>query len=124
MYGDGVKIGEGNGQWFNSQVYTFPGNTKVIAIEGVNGGGPAGIVGSFSNGLVTDATSWRCSNQLITGWNTAEFDDSSWAPAVVVPHDHTVSQLSGPKIDPAANWIWTANVQRDLTVYCRAKIGK
>lgn len=120
IFADGVQVGKDNGKWFMSKIYKFPATTQVIAIEGVNGGGPAGIIGSFSSGLVTDE-SWRCSNKLAPNWNKADFDDSSWPGAVPVSRK---DNLKGPKIAKEAKWIWTGDIAGDLKVYCRAQLGR
>ena len=121
VYGDGIEIGKGNGLWLTSQRYNFSRTTKVVAIKGVNFGGLAGIIGSFSNRLLTDGASWRCTNKLVTGWNTAGFDDSSWPAAVVESHPAIVH---GPKVAAGAKWIWTDSVANDMIIYCRAEMGK
>lgn len=121
VYADGIKVAEDNGKWETTQVVTFPITTKVIAIKGINlyPGSPYGIIGSFSNGLVTNDMWWRCSNTLVPGWNTADLDDSSWAKAVVLAR---TDEPMGPKVAKAAEWIWTDN-DDDNTVYCRASLG-
>ena len=123
LYADGVKVGKDNNRWDRSTAYVIPETTKLVAIEGVNTGGPGGIVGSFSTGLVT-GESWRCYNRFVSNWNSPEFDDRSWPRAVVVSHPRQPSKLHGPKISERAEWIWTNNVARDMRVYCRAQLGK
>jgi hypothetical protein len=118
LYADGAQVGNDNGKWFMSKLYKFPATTKVVAIHGINGGGPAGIIGSFSTGLVTDA-SWRCSNKLIPEWQSPDFDDSKW-PSAVVFRRAAVSR--GPKIASQAKWIWTST-HNDWNVYCRSVLG-
>jgi hypothetical protein len=119
LFADGVQIGKDNGKWFMSKIYKIPTTTKVVAIHGHNGGGPAGIIGSFSTGLVTDA-SWRCSNKFVSEWTSPDFDDSKW-PAAVVFQMGTV--IRGPKIASEAKWIWTST-HRDWDVYCRSVLGE
>lgn len=120
VYADGVQVGKDNGKWFMSNIYKFPATTKVVAIEGINVGGPAGIIGSFSNGMVTDET-WRCHNALVPNWNLPDFDDSSWPGAVVVVRKE---ELKGPRVAKEAKWIWTGNVASDFKVYCRGQLGR
>ncbi|MBS0264943.1 MAG: DUF1553 domain-containing protein [Planctomycetes bacterium] len=68
---------------------------NVIAIKAANGGGapnPAGVIaeiaaldgdGKLQHLLSTDAA-WRVSEADATGWQQPEFNDSQWAPAVVL----------------------------------------
>ena len=91
----------------------------MVAIEGTNTGGEAGLIGSFNNGLVTDET-WRCANALVPGWNKPEFDDSSWPKAM--PTGRKL-HIQGPPIAEQAKWIWTSNPAGDLKLYCRSKLG-
>ena len=119
LYADGAQVGNDNGKWFMSKIYKFPASTKVVAIHGINTGGPAGIIGSFSTGLVTDA-SWHCSNKLVPEWQSPDFDDSKWPIAVVFQRS---TALQGPKIASEAKWIWTST-ERDWNVYCRSVLGE
>ena len=120
LYADGVQVGKDNGKWFMSKIYKLPANTKAVAIRGMNTlRGPAGIIGSFSSGLVTDA-SWRCTKDYTPGWESAEFDDSTWPHAVEFQRG---TVLSGPKIASEAKWIWTSKYS-DWNVYCRSVLGQ
>ena len=120
LYADDIQVGQDNGKWFMSKIYKFPGTTKVVGIHGINTyGGPAGIIGSFSTGLVTDA-SWRCINKYIPRWQSPDFDDSKW-PGAVVFQRNTV--LQGPKIASEAKWIWTSTYN-DINVFCRSVLGE
>ena len=115
MFADGVSLGQDK-HWPLATDYVIPGNTRVISVAGVDRGSKFGILGSFSNGLVTD-TSWKCSNNFNPGWNSPDFDDSSWPAAKeVAKHgDNPWGNIDG--IAPTAKWIWTAGDDDD--VYCR-----
>eukprot|EP01012_Entosiphon_sulcatum_P042037 TRINITY_DN5596_c0_g2_i2.p1 TRINITY_DN5596_c0_g2~~TRINITY_DN5596_c0_g2_i2.p1 ORF type:complete len:3298 (+),score=520.94 TRINITY_DN5596_c0_g2_i2:1286-11179(+) len=66
-----------------SNVSFAPGS--VIAIEAWNVGGPAGIMGNFTNTLgrkFTTGTKWRATSTLFANWNLPNFDDSSWGYAI------------------------------------------
>ena len=119
LYADGIQIGKDNGKWFMSKIYKIPATTKVVAIHGFNIGGPAGIIGSFSTGLVTDS-SWRCTNKKYPKWQSPEFDDSAWPGAETVRRN---DKLKGPAISKEAKWIWTSR-NTDMKVYCRNSLGK
>lgn len=118
LYADGDQVGVDNGKWYMSKIYRFPATTKVVAIHGINTGGPAGIIGSFSTGLVTDE-SWRCTKTFVPEWNLPDYDDSLWPVAVL--YGRKAVRL-GPKISSEAKWIWTST-PRDFNVYCRSAIG-
>ena len=119
LYADGTRVGDDNGKWYLSKIYKFPGTTKIVAIHGINVGGPAGIIGSFSTGLVTDA-SWRCSNKYVPEWLSPDFDDTIWPNAVVFQR---AAVRYGPKIASEAKWIWTST-SNDKNVYCRSALGR
>lgn len=119
LYADGVQVGKDNGKWYMSKIYKFSATTKVVAIHGINTGGPAGIIGSFSTGLVTDK-SWRCSKKYVPEWKSPDFDDSGWPNAVVFKKPPV---RQGPKISVEAKWIWTST-ERDWNVYCRSVLGR
>ena len=75
LFADGKSLGTDNGMWRIATDFVIPGNTKVIAVEATNlGFPPPGILGSSSNGLVTNS-SWKCSEQLNLEWNSPDFDD-------------------------------------------------
>ena len=119
MFADGVSLGKDN-DWTSSTEYIIPGNTRVISVSGVDWGGRYfGLLGSFSNGMVTNS-SWKCEDDEYSGWNSPDFDDSSW-PAAVEVATHGVNPwkiISG--IASTAKWIWTAGDPSN--VYCRLRL--
>ncbi len=73
---------------------------NVLAVEGVNKGGPAGLLlqakitlGGKDVTLATDGT-WRCSTTASEGWQTEGFDDRGWTAA---------ADLGAPPTDPWGN---------------------
>ena len=118
MFADGVSLGKDD-DWRSSTNYVMPGNTRVIPVHGIDKGGVFGILGSFSNGLITNA-SWKCDNFKYPGWNFPDFDDSNWPAAVEVANhgDMPWGNISG--IASTAKWIWTSR-QPD-NVYCRLRL--
>ena len=116
MFADGKSLGV-DGDWTVSSTYLIPGDTRVISVLGKDSGVAYGILGSFSNGLVTNE-SWKCSSDLYPGWNSPDFDDRHWPHAVVVGK-HGVSPWHNiPGIAQTAKWIWAAGKYTDK-VYCR-----
>ena len=82
--------------WSTPTVYDVlgqlkPGEPNVIAVRGVNEGGPAGMALRLSavdgDGkpfeLRSDGT-WRASREADPNWQAAAYDDSAWGDAVVV----------------------------------------
>ena len=110
-------------KWTVATKIIIPSGTKVVAIHAKDHGGPAVILGSFSNGQVTNTT-WKChSSPVPSEWASADFNDSSWPPAVV-PKDNG-SALWGRKIQnisDVAKWIWTEDKDVDNDAYCRVTL--
>ena len=101
----------------------IPNGTKVFAIHAKDYYYDEGILGSFSNGQVTDAT-WKChSSPVPNEWSSTDYDDSSW-PAAVEHWDHGSSGwgIKIQNIADDAKWIWTKKYIRDNEVYCRVKL--
>ena len=120
LFADGVSLGKDNDWWGTATDFVIPGNTKVIAVAAKNTHFPPGILGSFSNGLVTNS-SWKCSEQLLQGWNSRDFDDRSWPAALEMKRhgDGPWGYIAG--IDPSAKWIWTIR-PRFRSCYCRLNL--
>ena len=124
MFVNGVNVGKGD-TWTTTYKFTpviKPGD--VIAIDGVDKGGPAAFIGVF-DGKPTKAEDWRCSTTHHTGWNLNHFDDSSWSKAVSYGRNQdnniwrSVGSGSRPNIPADAEWLWTNNNENHNRVYCR-----
>ena len=110
-------------KWRVATKITIPSGTKVVAIHAKDYGVFAGILGSFSNDLVTDAT-WKCHSSPVPGeWASTDYDDSSW-PAAVEHWNHGSSWWNKKlqNIADAAKWIWTKSNNVDDEVYCRVRL--
>ena len=88
---------------------------------------PGGILASMENSVeVTDMT-WKCSRTFVLGWQTDDFDDSSWqAPTLIQKNDGPASATSLPYtalISASAFWITSGSSKETGTVYCRKKIS-
>jgi len=121
---NGNKVGRGT-SWTTTYHFTpsvRPGD--VIAIDGVDKGGPAAFIGVFG-GKATKASEWRCSTKHSSGWNTNNFDDSSWTTAVSYGRNQdnniwrSVGRGSRPNIPAQAEWLWTSDNNNHNRVYCR-----
>ena len=124
LFVNGVKVGSGD-TW--TTTYHFNPSVKpgdVIAIDGVDKGGPAAFIGVF-DGKVTKASDWKCSLKAETGWNQNDFNDAAWSKAVSYGRNQdsnvwrSVSGGSRPNIPGDAEWIWTNNNENHDRVYCR-----
>ena len=124
LYINGAKVGQGN-SWtttYKFSVTITPGD--VIALDGVDHGGPAAFIGVF-NGKATKASEWKCSTQETSGWNKNSFDDASWSKAVTYGRNQdnnvwrSVGGSSRPNIPGDAEWLWTSNNDNHNRVYCR-----
>ena len=115
MFVDGKSLGV-DGDWKVSNTYLIPGDTRVISVLGQDSGFQYGILGSFSNGLVTNE-SWKCSSVHSPGWNSPDFDDEHWLHGVVVGKHGVEPWGNIPGIAQTAKWIWTAGDADE--VYCR-----
>ena len=118
MFADGQSLGT-DSNWENATTYLVSGNTRVLSVAGIDLGGNFGILGSMSNGLVTDE-SWKCSSFPYPGWNFPDFDDQGWHSASVIANhgDNPWKTIDG--IATAAKWIWANN--KSKTAYCRLNI--
>ena len=119
LFADGISLGKDNGRWRIATDFVIPGNTKVIAVAATNSHLPPGILGSSSNGLVTNS-SWKYIEQDNLGWNSLDFDDHNWPPALELKRhgDGSGGYMTG--IDPSAKWIWT--IKRSRSCYCRLNL--
>jgi hypothetical protein len=124
LFVNGVKVGSGD-TW--TTTYHFNPSVKpgdVIAIDGVDKGGPAAFIGVF-DGKVTKASDWKCSLKAETGWNRNDFNDASWSKAISYGKNQdnniwrSVGRGSRPNIPADAEWLWTSNNENHDRVYCR-----
>lgn len=95
LYVNGVDVGKA-GEWSTPHNYDVlahlkPGEKNVIAVEGKNEGGAAGMALRFRVTLkdgkklnvVTDG-SWQCCGEPTDGWQNLDFPAASTWPKVVV----------------------------------------
>ena len=124
LYVNGEKVGKGD-VW--TKTYEF--NPKVndgdvIAIDGVDKGGPAAFIGVF-NGKITKPNEWKCTTKKFDNWNKNNFDDSSWSYATSYGKNKdqniwmSVGRGSRPNIPSDAEWLWTNNNENHDRVFCR-----
>ena len=98
VYVNGERVGTANGFTSASEVvvgpeFFHPGK-NVLAIEGINDGdspNPAGVLANLELVYAGDSTmryvtsaDWRGATEPAEGWMLPDFDDSTWAPALVI----------------------------------------
>jgi len=126
LFVNGNKVCSGN-SWtttYRCKATVNPGD--VIALDGRDAGGPAAFIGVF-NGVPTKPSDWRCKDTSSPGqgWNTNNFDDSSWPQAVSYSRNDAnniwrqVGGGSRPDIPADAQWLWTADNNNHDRVFCR-----
>ena len=119
IFADGQSLGTDH-DWANSTTYLVPGNIRFLSVAGKNTQGSFhGILGSTSNGRVTDGT-WKCISNFYSGWNSPDFDDQDWPYARVIAKHGAKPWRKIRGIAETAKWIWANNSER--TVYCRLKM--
>ena len=119
IFADGKSLGT-DSHWANPTTYYVPGNTRVLSVAGKDhDGGYRGILGSTSNGQVTNET-WKCNSNFSSGWNSPYFDDQDWPFAREIAHHGDKRWGKIPGIAETAKWIWANN--NEDTVYCRLKL--
>ena len=126
VYVDGVRAtpsSDNENEWTESSDYPLNACNSLIAISCQDVGGIGGILASTTSGMMTDNT-WRCTDELETGWETVGFTESdAWGPANAYDTNDANTEpkttfISG--ISPSAEWIWYgANGQ---TIYCRKQL--
>jgi len=124
MYVNGEKVGRGT-SWTTTYHFTpVVKDGDVIAIDGVDKGGPAAFIGVFG-GKVTKPSEWRCSTKESNGWTKNTFDDSAWSKPVSYGRnqDNNIWRSVGggarPNIPGDAEWLWTTDNNNHDRVYCR-----
>ncbi len=124
LYVASKKVGKGD-TWTKTYEFSPLVNAgDVIAIDGVNTGGPAAFIGVF-NGKVTQSADWKCTTGKFSNWNENTFDDSAWPRAVGYSRnkDNNIWRSVGggarPKIPGDAEWLWTSNNNAHNRVFCR-----
>ena len=122
IYGDGVKLGEASGAWERATAIGVPAATRVISLRGeCDTNENCGIIGSLSNGAVTDS-SWKCNTEGPTGWKNVQFSDSRWPAAEKHVINRTSCSGAVVGVHGQASWIWTKDAEFDERVYCRLRL--
>ena len=133
LFINGKKIGSGN-SW--TTTYSFNpviARVDLIAIDAIDRGGPAAIIGSFGN-KPSKASQWRCkeynSGNVPKNWNQVGFNDKSWPVAKSYGRNNQnnvwmrVGRSKRPNIPNTAEWFWTKDYNNHNRVFCRLTLHK
>lgn len=103
-------------------------NGDVVAIQGTDLGGLAGVLASLSynNSTILTNSSWKVTNQSQPDldWTTEGFDDSGWTAAESYGSNGVLPWGTLGSISNQAQWIWSADRYNDDTVYFRCIVGQ
>ena len=94
--------------------FSIPDSTRVVAIAAT--GVPASIIGSFSDGVVTDST-WKCTSIKEPNWTLPAFNDDHWEEAETLPMKGGTNVITG--ILFKAKWITADDSTQNMYMYCR-----
>ena len=98
--------------------FAIPQATQVIAIAVLGNKGPTIMIGSFTDGVVTNST-WRCTTRFRRNWELPGFDDRHWEQAEeITPVDENGGTDNLTGISPKAKWIGT---DASENMYCRLR---
>ena len=129
IYADG-KFVRNITRWKIASPVTLLANTTCVVIEGKtlyggSGGDVGAILGSFSNGILTDE-SWQCiisnasKSQLVWPKVKSYARNNNETDSVWIKHN---SNEAVANIDGNATWIWTEK-NNEERVTCRRSFGK
>lgn len=128
VYADGTLIGAVNDtkRWGVDLRVGIPDETRVIGVRILNVAGPGGWKGYFSDGRVTDASSWKCTAAAQSGnsWTLSSYDDSKWTAPVA----QTFTSFCTAGYPATAKWLWTDSTYysntANVNIYCRMTLSK
>ena len=124
IYADG-KFVRNITRWTEASPVTLLANTTCVVIEGKTTGGVGAILGSFSNGILTDE-SWQCiisnaaKSQLVWPKAKSHARNNIKTDSVWIKKN---SNKPVANIDGNATWIWTEK-NNEERVTCRRSFGK
>ena len=124
IYVDGYELGSSLTPWDGKKTITvgITKTAKLIAVKVISPGNPGGFIGSLSDGIVTDS-SWKCSRTYSDHWNSLNFSDYFWLPAIDTTKQGEAWPIM-PNISINAKWIWAdKSYYGQDPVYFRKEIG-
>ena len=127
IWADGVQLGHSSSAYGNlALTVTVPDDTEILAVQTFDWDNGGGLIGSLSNGIVTDS-SWRCARSAEADFIKKNFDDSHWAAANATRSPGAQGAWDYfPTIAAGAKWIWSGPYGPDykVTVLCRRRLSE
>jgi hypothetical protein len=111
--------------WKTPGRFTLPGDTKVVTIKAHNDvGNVGGILASFSNRVVTNA-SWQCVDMSKSNptWLSAIEYGLNVASSGSIWSENNKPGKKISEIEETAQWIWVRNSEA-RRVWCRKTFSK
>jgi len=125
FYYNGVTVLTSTKGWPSTHTKVFNVDVNkpvVLAIKGIDVGGPGGILASFSGAVntVTQPRDWKCTwKNPGDGWNDIGFDDSCWRAASQYGRNGAGPWGKRTQNSASAYWIWSFNHNAHNTAWCR-----
>jgi len=126
LYIDGELQSLTNGDNWTLPDYTqLQPTDRLIALKATNMDDPqcSGVLASVYDGSLLTNGAWKCTQLEEVNWANLGFDASSWPNAVQYGsngnHIQCDQQQFFGDISSNSQWIWTADLDNNLTVYCR-----
>ena len=121
-YADGVKLNDKTSSFQIAENLTIPANSTVLAIRCHNNQHSPKFLGTLGVSMPTSSKSWLCSNQYYPAWNSTQFVDTSWHPAVSYgKNEKRIPYGKVENISSMAEWIGTDNSTAD-SLFCRYRL--
>ncbi|MGY0635905.1 MAG: S8 family serine peptidase [Paraglaciecola chathamensis] len=129
-YFNGVFLGSStNWQYAKSYTVELVSGRNVLAVKAQDVDGVAALIAKIETeqGIIVSDSDWKISTQTSEGWNSQDFDDSTWGNATAYgaygaqPWRWRVNRLNGAN---GANWIWSGDNDLDNLVYFRLVIER
>lgn len=106
VYADGALVASSTDRnsWGKDIAASIPAGTNIVGVKVLNGNKAGGWKGYFSDGRVTDAYSWRCTNvaPADNSWMLVSYDDSKWVSHAA--KTYTEGCVAG--YPATAMWLW------------------
>lgn len=126
LYLNGLLVGTGE-DWFTAQTFSalpLQQGRNGMALKARDAGWLAGVLAELSVGGARFGTSsaWKISTEEEPDWSSGNFDDSRWSFATEYGEYGAYpwgTRASGFPVFTPAKWLWSADNERDDTVYLR-----
>ena len=119
VYVDDVKVNGKTSDYKTAQNSTIPTGSSVLGIHCHELNQQPKILGTIGVSIVTASNGWMCTDQYNPEWNSTQFANSSWVPAVAYERNELGTHPYGKieNISNTAEWIGIKNGKNSL--YCR-----